>query len=326
MDSNVDFEENEILELKKSTSELKEAIISIAAILNKHRKGELYFGIKNDGTVVGQDVGEQTIRDVSKAISDNIEPRIYPMISRIASGGKDCIHVTFQGSEYPYFAYGRAYMRVGDEDRKLSAKELENLFLMKNESNLRWDNKYSSVGVSEIDEALLKKYVGRGRSAGRINFDFKDVRTTLRKLKLIADNRILNAAEVLFCEDNSLEVQAAVFAGTDKTTFLDIKVFRGTLFDILRQCELYISERMNWRVEFKDFKRVEIPEIPVDAIREALVNSLCHRDYFRAESNKVAIFKDRIKIYNPGEFTARFEPSDYIHGDAESVQRNPLIS
>lgn len=51
MDSNVDFEENEILELKKSTSELKESIISIAVILNKHRKGELYFGIKNDGSV-----------------------------------------------------------------------------------------------------------------------------------------------------------------------------------------------------------------------------------------------------------------------------------
>jgi len=326
MDSNVDFEENEILELKKSTSELKEAIISIAAILNKHRKGELYFGIKNDGSVVGQDIGEQTIRDVSKAVSDNIEPRIYPEISRVILAGKDCVRVIFQGNESPYFAYGRAYMRVGDDDRKVSARELENLFLVRNKSGLRWDNKYSDVEVSEIDEALLKRYVEKGQSAERINFDFKDVKTTLQKLKLIANNRILNAAEVLFCEDNPLEVQAAVFAGTDKTTFLDIKVFRGTLFGILRQCELYISERMNWRVEFKDFKRVEIPEIPVDALREALVNSLCHRDYFRAESNKVAIFKDRIKIYNPGEFTARFEPSDYIHGDAESVQRNPLIS
>jgi ATP-dependent DNA helicase RecG len=320
------FKESENLELKKSTSELKEAIISIAAILNKHHKGEIYFGIKNDGSVVGQDIGEQTIRDVSKAVSDNIEPRIYPEISRVTLDGKDCVRVAFQGSESPYFAYGRAYMRVGDDDKKVSAKELENLFLVKNKSGLRWDNKYSNVEVSEIEEALLKKYVEKGQSAGRINFDYKDVKTTLRKLKLITNNRILNAAEVLFCEDNPLEVQAAVFAGTDKTTFLDIKVFRGTLFDILRQCELYISERMNWRVEFKDFKRVEIPEIPVDAIREALVNSLCHRDYFRAESNKVAIFRDRIKIYNPGEFTARFEPSDYIHGDAESVHRNPLIS
>lgn len=68
------LKETETLELKKSTSELKEGIISIASILNKHRKGELYFGVRNDGVVVGQSVGEKTIRDLSKAISDNIEP------------------------------------------------------------------------------------------------------------------------------------------------------------------------------------------------------------------------------------------------------------
>jgi len=70
------FEESEILELKRSTSELKEAIISIAAILNKHQRGELYFGIRNDGAVVGQMVNDKTIRDISKAIGDHIEPKI----------------------------------------------------------------------------------------------------------------------------------------------------------------------------------------------------------------------------------------------------------
>lgn len=77
------LKETETLKLKKSTSELKEAVISIVAILNKHQKGEVYFGIKNDGSVVGQDIGEQTIWDVSKAVSDNIEPGIYPEISRV---------------------------------------------------------------------------------------------------------------------------------------------------------------------------------------------------------------------------------------------------
>ncbi len=105
------FKETETLELKKSTSKLKEAIISIAAILNKHQRGEIYFGIKNDGSVLGQDIGEQTIRDVSKVVSDNIEPGIYLEISRAILDGKDCVRVIFQGNESPYFAYGRAYMR-----------------------------------------------------------------------------------------------------------------------------------------------------------------------------------------------------------------------
>jgi len=71
------FTETESIELKKSTSSLKEAIISISAILNKHQKGELYFGIKNDGTIVGQQVSEQTLRSISQAISDNINSKIY---------------------------------------------------------------------------------------------------------------------------------------------------------------------------------------------------------------------------------------------------------
>ena len=73
-----ELKESEKRELKKSTSELKEAIVSITAILNKHQRGELYLGISNDGTVVGQTVTGKTIRDVTKTISDHIEPRIYP--------------------------------------------------------------------------------------------------------------------------------------------------------------------------------------------------------------------------------------------------------
>ncbi len=75
------FKESERLELKKSTSELKEAVVSIAAILNKHQRGELYLGISNDGIVIGQTVTGKTIRDVTKTISDHIEPRIYPKVA-----------------------------------------------------------------------------------------------------------------------------------------------------------------------------------------------------------------------------------------------------
>ena len=85
------FIESETLELKKTTSEIKEAIISIVSILNKNQHGELFFGIKNHGVVIGQNVTEKTIRDVSKSIADHIEPKIYPHINRIEIDGKACI-------------------------------------------------------------------------------------------------------------------------------------------------------------------------------------------------------------------------------------------
>ncbi|MCP5106589.1 MAG: ATP-binding protein, partial [bacterium] len=123
------FKENETLELKKSTSELKAAVVSIVAILNKHGFGELYFGIKDDGTVVGQGISGKTLRDVSQSIAENVEPKIYPVIDAVKIEDKSCIHVRFEGEEMPYYAFGRAYKRVGDEDRKLSAKEIENTIL-----------------------------------------------------------------------------------------------------------------------------------------------------------------------------------------------------
>src|SRR3989338_7718558 len=119
------FKESETIELKRSTSELKEAVISIAAILNKHGKGELYFGIKDDGAVVGQATGKDTIKDITEAISTHIEPKIFPDVKAKNIQGKTCIKVEFHGSHSPYFAYGRAYMRVGESDKQLSIQEME---------------------------------------------------------------------------------------------------------------------------------------------------------------------------------------------------------
>lgn len=98
------FKESETLELKKSTSELKEAVISIVAMLNKHQRGTIYFGIKDDGIVLGQTVGVKTLRDVSKTISDHVEPKIFPEIIHEVIDYKDCIKVEVYGTNVPYYA------------------------------------------------------------------------------------------------------------------------------------------------------------------------------------------------------------------------------
>jgi len=122
--------ENEKLEFKRSTAELKDGIISMTAMLNKHG-GELYFGIRNDGTPVGFDISEKTLRDISQVIASHLEPKIYPKINEVYIDETACIHIDFSGEEAPYYAFGRAYIRVADEDRVLSPAELENFILKK---------------------------------------------------------------------------------------------------------------------------------------------------------------------------------------------------
>ena len=68
--------ETEQIEFKKSTGELKEGVISIASMLNKHGSCELYFGVKNDGETIGQQIGNDTLREISQAIANFIKPQI----------------------------------------------------------------------------------------------------------------------------------------------------------------------------------------------------------------------------------------------------------
>jgi ATP-dependent DNA helicase RecG len=322
----MDFTESEKLELKKTTSELKEAIIAISAILNKHQGGEIYFGITNEGKVVGQTVTDKTIRDISKAVSDHIEPKIFPEINNVTIKDKSCIHARFEGNEIPYYAYGRVYMRVGDENKRLSAKEQENIIIKKNQDLLRWDNRVSEYSLADVNEELLINYVSRAKETGRLSFDYQGVETTLKKLGLMKNNKLLKAVEVLFCNNNLLETQLAVFAGTDKITFLDIKQYKDNVFNLLERTETYVKEHIDWRVEFGELRRKEIPEVPIESIREALVNSYCHRDYLKPESNKIAVFRNRIEIYNPGPFPEGFTPEDFIKGEEQSILRNPLVA
>ena len=228
------------------------------------------------------------------------------------------------GDEPIFYAEGKAYLRVGDEDRQMSAKEIEKRILAK--IIVRWDSKVSEKNVREVNEDVLKKYVDEGRKAGRITFFYTNKKAVLNKLELIKGDKLLNSGMILFSDNKNLEVQSAVFAGSKKNTFLDIKDKTGNLFDLLYFSENYIKEHINWRADLTTGTRIEVPEIPIRAISEALVNSFCHRDYTAPESNKVAVYKDRIEIWNPGDFPSEFKPLDFIKNDLPSILRNPKIA
>jgi ATP-dependent DNA helicase RecG len=322
----VKYIENETVEFKKSTSELKEAVISLGAMLNKHNKGTVYFGISDDGSVLGQQIGKSTLKDISKAISDFIDPKVYPEIQIKKIQGKDCIVINVSGQDNVYSARGRYYLRMGEENKKLSVDELRRLVEKKNNYAYSWGSEVSEFSFSKADIPTIKKFVEKGRKAGRIEYAYDSARNVLNKLHLIKGNKLLNAGRALFCEDSGIEVQLAVFAGQDKLTFLDIQSFRVSLFSLIERCEVYVKEHINWRADLSGSTRVEIPEIPVRAIKEAIINSLCHRDFYNPKNNEIAIYRDRIEIYNPGPFPYGHEPDEFIAGKGKSYPRNPLIA
>lgn len=319
------FKETETLELKTSTSELKEAVISIVAMLNKHYKGTLYFGIKDDGIVLGQSVSPKTLRDISKTIADYVEPKIFPEITHEVIDDKDCIKVEIHGTNIPYYAYGRAYMRVSDEDRKLSAKKIEEMILRKNKDKLRWDGQIcKKATLKDISSYKFRKFLKLS------NLKHDTVLNSLEKLSLVSHNMMLNTAVILFGKKPetffpNARLRCAVF-GTESTSFtIDMTDFYGDLFYLIDMAEAYVLKNIHIGMKLDGLRRIDVPEINKEALREAIINAFCHRDYYKYDSVNVAVFKDRVEIRNPGKLYDGLTIDEIVKGNV-SKRRNELIA
>lgn len=313
------MKESESIELKKSLAELKDGLNSIAAILNKHGAGELWFGVRSDGVAVGLEVTEKTLRDLSQAIAAHIEPKIFPHITTEIVSGKTCVKVAFSGKETPYFAYGRAYMRVADEDRHLTAKELKNLILARNREAFQWDNQPCKSSVKDLSVRKMRAFVKRAGLA------WDKSANVLEKLGLLRDGQLLNAAPLFFAKEPELQLRCAVFATTDSATIIDRHDFTGDILELIEEAQKYILKNIHIGMKLEGLYRVDVPEISVAAMREAIINAFCHRDYRDPDYVQVAIFKDRVEIRNPGELYGGLT-IDRIRKGNVSRRRNPLIA
>jgi len=213
---------------------------------------------------------------------------------------KECIHVTFHGNEAPYYAYGRAYTRVGDSNRQLSAKEVENIILEKNKERLRWDNRVcGTANLADISSQKLKSFI---KDSG---LSYRNKENSLDKLGLLSKGQLLNTAVILFANNPekyfpNAKLRCAVFGRTDTAYIVDRQEYTGDLFYLINSAETYILEHINIGMRLDGLVRVDVPEIDRDAFREAIINAFCHRDYFEYDSVNIAIFKDRIEIRSPG--------------------------
>jgi ATP-dependent DNA helicase RecG len=311
--------ENETVEYKKSLSEKKEGLISMAAILNKHGKGELWFGIKNDGTALGLEVSEKTLRDLSQSVAAHIEPKVYPTVMEETVEGKTCLKVIFQGGERPYYAYGRAYMRVSDADRQLSAVELERLILEKNQTQRRWDSEKSTLGLDDLYADGIRAFVEKA------GLHWRSEEAALENLGLLQNGHLLNAASVFFQMQPPYELRTAVFAGATSATILDRHSFKGGILELIEEAQRYILKNIHIGMKVEGLERVDVPEIHPEAIREAVINAFCHRDYRDPDPVQIAIYQDRVEIRNPGTLIEGMTLEDLRRGTV-SRRRNPVIA
>ena len=318
MDQVLTMTETETVELKKSLAELKQGLISLAAMLNKHGQAELWFGIAPNGKAVGLEINEKTLRDVSQAITAHIEPAIYPHITQQRIDGKHCLHIKAEGWQQPYLAYGRAYMRVADEDKKLSASELKNLILQNNQDALRWENEPSGLTLEQLNPEKISRFLALA------GLPPDSAASALEKLDLLRQGVPLNAAK-LFFSDAPIQLRCAVFATNTSSTIIDRHDFDGDILELIEEAEKYALKNIHIGMRLEGLRRVDVPEIPLKAIREALVNAFCHRDWRDPDFVQVAVFRDRLEIRSPGKLYGGLTFDEIRQGNI-SRRRNPKIA
>ena len=310
--------ETETTELKKSLAELKQGLVSLTAMLNKHGQAELWFGIAPNGKAVGLEINEKTLRDVSQAIAAHIEPAIYPHISQQFIEGKHCLHIKAEGWQQPYLAYGRAYMRVADEDKKLSASELKNLILQNNQDALRWENEPSGLTLEQLNPEKISRFLARA------DLPPDSAANALEKLDLLRQGAPINAAKLFFA-DAPIQLRCAVFATTTSSTIIDRHDFDGDILELIEEAEKYALKNIHIGMRLEGLRRVDVPEVSLKAIREALVNAFCHRDWRDPDFVQVAVFKDRLEIRSPGSLYGNLTFDEIRQGNV-SRRRNPKIA
>ena len=321
--------ENEEIEFKKSTSETKEGIQSICSMLNKNKKGSIYFGVKNNGEVVGQPIVKDTLNKLSRDISINIEPSFaYSINERKSIDGKSFIEVSFSGEQTPYSAYGRYYIRFHDEDRQMDNQMLRKYYYENNNDYSEWEKSDSGVNTANIDVGLLKRVIDEANRIKRINYKFSTTKEILGKFGLMFDKtKLNNAGNVLFSKNRPVVLKMAVFAAETKLTVIDLNRFEGNVFECIEEGINYIAKNIKWGAEFSGkSRRNEIPEIPMEAVREIVVNAFSHGNYHSRTNFEIDIFSDRVVIYSPGHFPKPYKPENFAYDNLEPIPLNNIIS
>ena len=305
--------ENETLEFKKSTSELDEGVISLSSMLNKHGEGTLYFGVKNDGTVIGQkDINESTLRDVSRKVAEGIKPQVIPEISLQLIDDKKIIKVTVKGNANIYSAFERYYIRSFDEDKKVSPDMLRELINSKGEPDLIVNE--PTIRNDLTFETLKGLYLIKGHKINNEQFE--------NNLKLYTNDGRFNYMAELLSDNNDISIKVVTFAGKDKTVMLKRTEYgMKCLISAVNEVLEYMDVINETKVKLGGKKRIEENYFDYACFKEAWLNACIHTRWIEKIPPAVYIFDDRIEIVSNGGLPKALNKTDFFKGVSKPVNQ-----
>ena len=317
--------EGQHVELKREVpSKVRELSEEVCALANA-TGGYIIIGVDNNGQFTEGFTINNSKRSALRDSVDQIEPQVEcDIYSLTVSGHEVWIMEVKEGEDKPYFCSGAVHIRRGANSQKLR-KPADVRKIFDDAGKLNFDMGVCSwFKWEDISEEAVRDFK---RQAG-LRSDSSS-RELITNLGLLTDKgEITNAVPMLFSDACGKRFLNAVihcvrFKGTENVHIIDSKIFEGPLLSQYDNATAWIKQYLAVEYVMHGFDpRQEIWELPLDAIKEALTNAICHRDYFdNGAKIMVQLYDDRLEISNPGGLLP-YVAADFGH---RSRSRNPLI-
>lgn len=291
---NMELYESEIIELKEIyTTDLKKEIVSFA----NTNGGTIYIGVQDNGTIVGVDHADFVIQQIANSIRDSIRPDIsmFTSIELLKDENKSYIKVTVDsGTKKPYYLSDKGlkptgvYVRSGTTSAPAS------------EDTIRMMIKMTDGDSFETNRSLIQEltFNSLSKEMERRKLEFTGVQ--MKNLGILSPDGIFTNMGLLVSDQCRHSIKFAVFQGTDKLVFKDRKEFTGSLFEQLAEVYKTIDFYNGTMASFHDLLRTDERDYPEDAVREALLNAIVHRDYSFSGSTFINLYSDRLEFISLG--------------------------
>jgi ATP-dependent DNA helicase RecG len=317
--------ESQAVEFKESFGD--EAMESIAAFANS-TGGVLLVGIADNCSIKGVQLGKETLRVWANKIAQ--ATGLNPNISEVKLAGKSIVSVNVAESPVkPVPCCGRYFRRVDKSNRRVTDDDLTRIVLEK--VGVTWDEvPETRAKVSDIDDERLAGFRALCNEKRRRLMPQADSdQAVLDKLGLLKNGKPLRAALLLFGrEPQRWYPSASVKIGRFRpgNNIVDDKEVGGTLFDQIDSVMEYFREHLQTRFKLTGAPAREVIwEYPLEALREAVTNAVCHRDYMDVSQTQVRWYDDQILILNPGGLIPPLNPQALLRMHV-SKQRNRKIA
>lgn len=314
------LQEGEGLRVEFKESFDKSLAKEIVAFANSNG-GKILLGVGDDSKVKGIDINNK-LKSQIQDLAIHCDP--FVKINLEGQGNILVIDVK-EGKDKPYSCSSGFYLRQGPNSQKMKRNEILDFFNI--EGKILFDEQinHNFKYKKDFDDDKFDSFLEKSKISKVI-----PIKSILKNIGVLYDKEEFKNAGVLFFCDKIEEfipqaiITCVLYKGKDKVFIIDKKDFVGDIVSNYQNSVDFLYRNLKLKYEIKGFgPRKDILEVPKEALKEALVNALVHRNYSEKGANiLVEIYDDRVEITNPGGLVSGIKESEF---GKKSLSRNPLL-